>query len=86
MPSKPTGRPRRRPKGSKNIPKLEVFMAESLGASPIVAPTVPPGAPRGPWAGMTAEERSAYSKALNAKRKSHHELKRKGAPRWMTLA
>jgi hypothetical protein len=81
MPSKPTGRPRGRPKGSKNIPKLEAFVAESL-----VAPTAPPGAPRGPWAGMTAEERSAYSKALNAKRRSRQGPQRHGVPRWMTSA
>lgn len=68
MPTKPTGRPRGRPKGSKNTPTLEVFLAESLAA--VVTPPAPkPKRHPGPWAGMTAEERSAYARKIAAKRK-----------------
>jgi hypothetical protein len=67
MPTKPTGRPRGRPKGSKNIPKLANFVAESL-AGQVPIPPVKKGAPRGPWANMTPEERSEYSRKLMAQK------------------
>jgi hypothetical protein len=70
MPTKPTGRPRGRPKGAKNIPKVEDFITEALAGPIPIPPVKPKGKPRGPWAHMTPEERSEYSKRLKAQRQS----------------
>jgi hypothetical protein len=86
MPSKPTGRPRGRPPGAKNIPKLEAFVAESIVAPPIIVPVEPRKAPRGPCVGMTPEQRTAYFKALVARRKTHRGGHPRGVPRNMTVA
>lgn len=70
MPTKPTGRPRGRPPGVKNKPKtIEAFVFAALDD-----PIVPPERPKmrggtGPWAKMTPEERSAYSRKIAACRK-----------------
>lgn len=86
MPTKPTGRPRGRPKGAKNIPKLEAFVAESIIAPVEVASAGPKRTETGICVGMTAEERSAYFRSLYAKRKSHRGGKPAGVPRRMTIA
>lgn len=83
MPTKPTGRPRGRPKGSKNIPTLEAFAVESLEA---VIPTPKrrhgnPRPSRNIWHEMTPEQRSAHSAKMRAARGS-----RQGVPRGLTLA
>lgn len=86
MPTKPTGRPRGRPPGSKNIPKIEDFIHESLVA-PIPVPALKPkAAPRGPWAGMTPEERSEYARKLAASRTEKSGGRRTGVPRKLTVA
>lgn len=73
MPTKPTGRSRGRPKGSKNKPKcIEAFVLEAI-ADPIPVPPRPAKkAPRGPWANKTPEERKALSAQLIAARKGNH--------------
>lgn len=86
MPSKPTGRPRGRPPGAKNIPKLEAFLAESITAPPVMVPVEPTPASRGPCVHMTPEERTAYFKALAAKRRAHKGGKPHGVARRMTIA
>lgn len=84
MPTKPTGRPRGRPKGAKNIPKIEDFVADSL-LSPVPIPEIKPkGKPRGPWANMTPEERSEYSKRIAANKKKPSGGRLKGVPRSLT--
>lgn len=86
MPTKPTGRPRGRPPGAKNIPKIEEFVADSL-LSPIPIPKLKPKAkPRGPWANMTPEQRSEYSKRIAAKKKGHSGGRQKGVPQRLTKA
>lgn len=85
MPTKPTGRPRGRPPGSKNIPKIEDFIAESLSAPVPVPALKPKGAPRGPWAGMTPEERSEYARKIAAKSKPKKGGRRVGVPRKLTV-
>ena len=90
MPTKPTGRPRGRPKGVKNKPKtLEAFVTDSL-ANPVSAPPrKPKTATRGPWAKMTPEERKAYSATIRAKRRpeSYANVGRKpGVPFALTAA
>ena len=86
MPTKPTGRPRDRPKGAKNIPKIEDFVAATLAGSVPIPEIKPKAAPRGPWAGMTAEERSAYSKRIAASKKGHTGGRRKGVPLHLNAA
>lgn len=64
-----TGRPRGRPPGSKNKPKtIEAFVLDTLSSPPKIPARKPKGKPRGPWANMTPEERSAHSAKLNAGR------------------
>lgn len=86
MPTKPTGRPRGRPKGSKNIPKIEDFVVESIAAPVPIPKLKPKGRPRGPWANMTPEQRSEYSKSLVAKRKGPSGGRITGIPRSLTKA
>lgn len=85
MPTKPTGRPRGRPKGSKNIPKVEDFVAEALVGKVQVPAAKPKMAPRGPWAGLTPEQRSEYARQLAAKRKAPCGGRRTGVPRTLTV-
>ena len=70
MPTKPTGRPRGRPKGALNKPKtVEQFVVDSMTSRPPDPPRKPKMAARGPWANKTPEERKAYSQKLIAARK-----------------
>lgn len=86
MPTKPTGRPRGRPPGAKNIPKVEDFVVQSITA-PVPIPTLKPKArPRGPWAKMTPEQRSEYSKRLAAQKKGPSGGRKKGVPFALTSA
>ncbi|MFC6621984.1 hypothetical protein [Novosphingobium panipatense] len=85
MPTKPTGRPRGRPKGAKNIPKVEDFVAEALAGRVEVPEPKPKAAPRGPWAGLTPEQRSEYARKLAAKRKGPSGGRRVGVPRTLTV-
>lgn len=84
MPTKPTGRPRGRPPGAKNIPKIEDFVAQSLMAPVPVPKLKPKGRPRGPWAHMTPEQRSEHAKRLSAARKTHAGGRLVGVPRALT--
>lgn len=86
MPTKPTGRSRGRPKGAKNVPKIEAFVAESLASRVPIPELKPKAAPRGPWARMTPEERSAHGKQLAASRTRPGGGRRPGVPRGMTTA
>jgi len=83
LPTKPTGRPRGRPKGSKNIPSVEAFVAESLSAPPPVKRKRGgnPNPPRSIWKDMTPEERTAYSAKIRAKIVQD----RTGVPRGMSI-
>jgi hypothetical protein len=84
MPTKPTGRPRGRPPGSKNKPKdVFAFIDECLKA-PVVGVKAPKPKKRG-GAGrftyMTPEERSAHAKAMKAKVKDYSNVgRKKGVP------
>lgn len=72
MPTKPTGRPRGRPKGSRNVPKIDAFVAESLTADipvPKVTKRRRTNFNGGIWATMSPEERVAYSARIRAKRR-----------------
>lgn len=85
MPTKPTGRPRGRPPGSKNKPKtIEALVIETLEAPPPLPPRPQPKRRTngGPWSNMTPEERSALGKALAAKRKSAAKIP--GKPPYIT--
>ncbi len=85
MPTKPTGRPRGRPPGAKNIPKIEDFVMESVNSPIPIPPVKPKGKPRGPWAGMTPEQRSEHSKRLGALKKGPSGGRRAGVPFRRTL-
>ena len=62
-----TGRPRGRPPGSKNKPKtIEEFVLTNAIERPQAPPKRVKAPARGPWAGMTPEERTAYSAKLRA--------------------
>lgn len=86
MPTKPTGRPRGRPPGAKNIPQIEDFVAESISGSVPIPKLKPKGKPRGPWANMTPEQRSEHSKRLAALKKGPSGGRPKGVPRALTRA
>lgn len=85
MPTKPTGRPRGRPPGAKNVPRIEDFIAETL-ASKVKPPEITRMKARGPWANMTPEERSEYARSLRARQKENFGGKPTGVPRSMSVA
>lgn len=86
MPTKPTGRPRGRPKGSKNIPKAEDLIFEALRSQVPIPEPKPKAAPRGPWASMTPEQRSEHARKLSLARKTHGGGRLPGVPRSLTKA
>jgi hypothetical protein len=84
--TKPTGRPRGRPKGAKNIPDLPSFVTSSIVTPPLPPPPAKKLAERGPCVGMTPEQRSEHFRSLAAKRSEHKGGKPFGVPRRMSVA
>jgi hypothetical protein len=86
--TKPTGRPRGRPKGVKNKPKsIEEFVLLQVSEPIQPPPVAPKKAARGPWAHMTPEERKAYSRKLIEARKGNRPKSTiPGKPRDLTAA
>lgn len=80
-----TGRPRGRPPGSKNLPKtIEGLVAATFSDPIVIPPRKAKGKPRGPWAGMTPEERKAYSAKMRAKQVIKAGGRKPGVPYALT--
>ena len=88
MPTKPTGRPRGRPPGSKNIPRIEAFVASSLTPAPLEPPKPPKKKGKSFWHTLTPEERTAHSARIRAAKVPGNNKggKPHGVPRHMTIA
>lgn len=92
VPTKPTGRPRGRPKGAKNVPRPETFILESVRQKPDIPPPPEPEKRKvgGIWSRLSPEERSAYAKKLVEARRAKGTVtgggRKRGVPSNMSAA